>query len=302
MAINPIVTALPDYVEQHKSEIISKAVLGGDSAKIFSLATGVVGPTTINELTTDVVIQNGEECGFSAEGEQKLSQRTITPKALKVNMEYCEKKLLKKYLEHEVKMAATNTEMPFEEKFVNDVVAGVQAGIEKMIYQGDGDNDNECDGLLKILKAESETQKINKAAGTDAYAAIKEVYMALPAVALKPDTVILVSNSLYRSYIQSLVSANLYHYDPANGADGYMLPGTSVKVMAKAGLDGADAEYIIAGRLSNLYYGTDMLSDSETVDFWFSKDDRTFKLDIEWTSGTQVAWPDEVVLGSIAKA
>ena len=39
-----------------------------------------------------------------------------------------------------------------------------------------------------------------------------------------------------------------------------------------------------------------MAGDEEVYDFWYSKDDRVFKLAIEFAMGIQVAYPDEVVI------
>jgi hypothetical protein len=83
-----------------------------------------------------------------------------------------------------------------------------------------------------------------------------------------------------------------------------MLPGTNTKVVAVDGLIDADAnnEIIFAGRLSNMFYGTDMQGDEEQFDMWYSKDNQEERLAIQFIAGVQVAWPDEIVIGNIAKA
>lgn len=302
MAISPIVTSLPTYVEQNKSELIAKSILGAQTAKMVTLFSGIKGATTLNLLNTDVVFADGSDCGFDPTSTNEISQRTLTPKLVKVNAEWCDKKLLNTYAQHLVKIAANQKTLPFEEDFVNGLVDGINYGIEKMIWQGDSANGNECDGLIKILSAESTVIKVNKAKGTSAYDAIKEVYANVPETALKNDLVIFVDGATYREYISDLVAANLYHYDPKNGEDGMMIPGTSVKVVKVDGLDGsATNHYIVAARLSNVFYGTDGVNDAEAFDLWFSQDNRTFRFDAEMLVGVQVAYPDQIVLGTIAK-
>lgn len=302
MAISPIVTSLPTYVEQNKSELIAKSILGAQTAKMVTLFSGIKGATTLNLLNTDVVFADGSDCGFDPTSTNEISQRTLTPKLVKVNAEWCDKKLLNTYAQHLVKIAANQKTLPFEEDFVNGLVDGINYGIEKMIWQGDSANGNECDGLIKILSAESTVIKVNKAKGTSAYDAIKEVYANVPETALKNDLVIFVDGATYREYISDLVAANLYHYDPKNGEDGMMIPGTSVKVVKVDGLDGsATNHYIVAARLSNVFYGTDGVNDAEAFDLWFSQDNRTFRFDAEMLVGVQVAYPDQIVLGAIAK-
>lgn len=289
--INPIVTSLPEYVEQNVLPLIAKSVLGGKSVSLFNLQTGVKGKTKINLLETSVVIQDGSDCGFTPEGETTLTQREIDPAVQKVNHEFCDKKLLGTWAQYQVKVAAGREKLPFEEMFVNGLVDGINEELEKMVYQGDSDNDGEFDGLIKTLNADGAVKVQRK---STVYETAKAVYAAIPERAIKGDTAILMGAGDFRQFIQELVAANLYHYEASDVPGEYTLPGTAVKVIAVNGLNGTDT--IIAGRLSNIVYGVDMADDNEKFDLWFSKDDRTFKFAAEWIAGVNVAFPDEVVI------
>ena len=81
-----------------------------------------------------------------------------------------------------------------------------------------------------------------------------------------------------------------------------MLPGTNIRVIGVNGLnDTASYDYAIAGSLSNMFYGTDLENGEELFDIWYSKDNREFRLAIEFTAGVQVAFQDEIVLGKRSK-
>jgi hypothetical protein len=96
-----------------------------------------------------------------------------------------------------------------------------------------------------------------------------------------------------------MVEKNFYHY-AANGADvqEFMLPGTNTKVVAVNGLNGTNK--VVAADAANLFYGCDMLDDAETFDLWYSKDNREYRLAVQFNAGVQVAYPNEVVVGGIA--
>lgn len=305
---NPIVTSLPEYVDQSSMELKAKSELGARSAGLLTVQTGVNGDTDIHLITTDVKFQDGSDCGFNAQDTSAITHRRISPAILKVNTTFCEKKLLGTFAQHQVRVAAGKETLPFEEKFIGGIVTGVNDGVEKVIWQGDSTatGQTEPDGLLKIMNGAVPSGNVSSYnAGTSAYSAIKDVYSKMPTqVVNKSDARIIVSTSLFRQYIMELVAANLYHYDPANNAEtlSYKLPGSNVIVEGVEGLDGADKEYIVGARLSNLYMGVDLESDKDTFDFWFSKDDRVFKLAIEFALGLQVAFPDEITLGKIAKS
>lgn len=290
MAIN--VETLTSYVEEQNLPLIAKCVLGSKSAKLFSLQSDVKGPTALNLVGTDIELQDGSECGWSAKGESKLSQRVITPAVLKVNQDFCDKALLKTWAQHEVKVAAGQKTLPFEEEFVNGIVDAVNEKLETMIYNGD--EELGYTGLLEILDDADDVTTVQRTNAT-AYDYVKKLYMAMPeAVIEKGDAVVLVGAATFREFIQDLVTANLYHYSPENNNEEYMIPGTNVKVIKVNGLKNSDA---VAGRLSNMFYGTDAEGDENKFDFWYSKDNREFRLAIEFTSGVQVAYPDEIVRG-----
>lgn len=299
------VQALPNYVDQLRPELIAKAVIGAKSAGLFNLQTGVKGPTALNLISSEVVFGDGAACGWANAGETTLSQAVLTPRALKINMSICDKTLLSKWANYLVKVQANklDSDLPFEEYLIDDVIKNVKAGVEKMIYQGDASNTNavEFDGLIKILTAGSPVT-VSGTTGETAYAFIKKVAAAMPASILdKEDLVILVSMPMYVQFIQDLVSANLYHYNPGNGENEYKLPGTNIRVIGVNGLNNtATNDYAIGGSLSNLFYGTNLEDGDEVFDLWYSKDNREFRLAIEFTAGVQVAFQDEVVFGTKA--
>lgn len=309
MANSYNVTALPNYVDQNRPDLIAKAVIGAKSAGIFNLLTGVKGPTALNLIDSSVVFGDGSACGWTESGSTSLSQAVLTPRALKINMSICDKNLLSKWANYMVKVQANklDSDLPFEQYFLDDVIKNVKAGIETMIYQGDSSNAEavEFDGLLKILTATGSSAIVTTGASSvTSYNFIKQVAAQMPASILdKDDLVILVSMPVYMDFIQNLVAANLYHYDPANGGNEYLLPGTNIKVIGVNGLNNtATYDYAIAGSLSNMFYGTNLEDGDEIFDLWYSKDNREFRLAIEFVAGVQVAYSEEIVLGKRAKA
>lgn len=303
MAID--VTALSNYVEEKRLPLIAKSVLTSKTIDLVQLETGVKQDTALNLISASVTFKNGASCGWNPTDGVELSQRKLIPTFLKINQNFCDKSLLKKWASYEVKLAAGRETLPFEEAFMDAIAGEISESIEKMIWQGDSENlagRIECDGYLKHLSAVGAgTIKETWAAGTTAYNRIKGVYNNLPArVVGKSDTVIFVSEGDYRQFIQELVAANLYHFDPAYKDGEYTLPGTSVRVIAVAGLDGSDAgkaDKMVGGRLSNFFYGVDAEDDKDTFDLWYSKDNQEFRLAVNFAISTQVAYPNEIVLG-----
>lgn len=289
------VTALPDYVEQNREVLIAKSVMGSKSANLFSLQTGVKGPTALNLLDTEVVFGDGKSCGWDDAGESTLTQRVLDPAAIKVNMSICDKNLLDKWANYLVRVEAGKTarDLPFEREFLDTLISGINKKLEKMIWDGKK-GVGSFDGMLTILDAGSGAVQVS--ASGSAYEFIKAVAAAIPGDALDVDTVIFVGEDMYRTYMQDLVAANFYHYDPKAGEGEYMLPGTTIRVIGVPGLNGTDKA--VAGRLSNMFYGTNLEDGQEMFDLWYSKDNREFRVAVEFTAGVQVAYPAEIVVGT----
>ena len=298
MALN--VSTLSNYVEEKRLPLIAKSFLRGKTIDLIQLETGVLQDTALNLVSAQVEFGDGASCGWNPTDGVALSQRLLKPTFLKVNQVFCDKDLLKKWASYEVKLAAGREQLPFEESFMAEIANAISESIEKLVWQGDSSNDNEPDGFLKILEAVSSgVVSATWSAGTTAYNRIKTVYNAIPANIIdKEDTVIFVGEETYREFIQDLVSANLYHFSPDYKAGEYMLPGTAIRVIAVNGLNGTGK--IVAGRLSNFFYGVGAEDDKDTFDFWYSQDNREFRLAVYFAMAVQVAYPNEIVLGKQA--
>lgn len=300
-----IISTLPEYVEQNHDSLLRDALMGSESAKMFTLQTGVKTKTALNLLNTSIVFQDGMACGFNADGTSTISQRTITAPLIKVNMNFCEKTLLNTALQHDVRVQAKQKSLPFEQDFTADVVENVASGVEKMVWQGDtASEDNTLkwtDGLIKILKAsDGITKAENKLTHTSGNVkdAVDAVVMAIPTPVLKK-AVIFMGYDYYRAYVMELQALNLYH----NSGDGLdkgetYYQGTNIKIKAVSGLDGTNT--IVAGNPENFFYGTDLQGDEEKFDFWYSKDNQEFRLAVQFSVGVQVAFPNQCVISTVA--
>lgn len=293
MALN--LNFLTTYVDERKLPLIGEAVLKSKTATLCNVQTGVKYKSAINLVKTDVMLQDGSACGFADNGSVELSQRVITAPAIKINQEFCHKDFLKYWTNYETRIAAGDEKMPFEEFFIGKIVDSAKAKVEKLLWQGDteGEVDNLTDGFLKVLGEDA----IKATTNASAFTAIKNVYLAIPEEILDK-AVIFVGADTYRSFVMELVEKNLYHYSADNTNEEIYYPGTTTKIVAVNGLN--STKKIVAADAENLYIGCDMLDDMEKFDFWYSKDNDCYRLNISFNLGAQVAFPNQVVVGGLA--
>lgn len=273
--------------------------MGAKSAKLFTLETDVKDSKALTLLATDVAFGDGGSCGWDDAGSQTLSQRIIKVGKLKVNMSFCEREMLSKWMGSEVRVAAGAESLPFEETFTSELINSINEAVETAIYQGDTASSNanlkHFDGLLKILGAEAGVVDVDAASESTALDKVREVYYAIPEKAFtRGEVVILVGMDTFRGLVGNMVDKNLYHYNPGTPEGEVVLPGTNCRVIGVNGLNGT--KKAIAASLKNIYFGTDMLNDMETFKLWYSDDNQEFRLAVKFNAGVQVAFPDEVVL------
>lgn len=300
------VSKLPDYTEQNRSDLMIAAVLAAKSTSLFTKQSGVVGPTTINLLDLGVTFQDGTACGFNASGDDTFSQRTINPGVVKVNKSFCPKALRTKYLAHEVEVGAGRETMPFEQKVLQGIVAKIGAELEKALWNGNKasgtGNLSFFDGLVTLINADVTskaipTTNVIKAAASDSiYKRVKDVYAAIPDEVLA-DSAILLNYANYRALVLALMEQNLYHYE--RNVDESMemtLPGTNTRVIGVPGLTGVNK--VLAMPLEEVVYGFDNDGDESTFDFWYSKDNQEFRLNVCFSAGVQYAYPQHIIVGN----
>lgn len=306
MADSLDVSNLTAYVADSKDILLSNIVLGRGTRERISIQTGVKYKMKLHPLTVTPTFQSGSACGFSASGAVAISEREITAPQLKVNLEICPEDLVGKYAEYLISIRAQANPMPFEQYIMEGITNEINKNLDTLIWQGDTSQTGDAikgwaDGFLEIARDEAASViEVSIASGQTAYQGIKACLLAIPAETLARGGVeIYVSPEIYRAYMQDLVAANLYHYNPGSEDMGEeFIPGSNVKVVSTIGLTGS--KKILATFAKNLFYGTDLENNNEELKVWFSDDDDIYKIKAKWNSGMQIAFPDEVVLGTFA--
>lgn len=294
-------TKLTKYVQEERVPLINESMLKANSVQYFSWMPDVKTSAKLNLLKTSVAFEDGLACGWDGNSSQELSQRELKTGAIKVEQSYCTRAMANYWMQNQVKISVDPGAVPFEEDFTNGIVKAINAGVEKAIWQGDtastGSALNKFDGILKIVDAESDVVSVTKAATV--YDTVKAVYAAIPAKAFERGEVeIFLGADQYRSLVQELVAANLYHYNPEDKGsfNEIILPGTDIKVIGVNGLNGTGR--MLATSKYNLFYGFDMEGAQNDFKLWYSDDNDEYRLRVVFNAGVQVAFPDEVVVTS----
>jgi len=311
------VSTLAAYTEQNEALLVTDSVLGAKTAALIKSAgnvmIGVKSAETINIMDTDAIFQAGGSCGFTASGSTTFTQRTVTVGKIKVNEALCPKDLESKYLQKALPTGSMYDSIPFEQEFADKKAKTIAAQLETALWQGDTDsvnvNLNKFDGLVKLIGAASGVVAANTSTfitgapisaatgiiATNVVSIFDGVYKAIPAqVVAADDMTIFCGQDVFRTYTIALKNANMFNYSFDGKADSeFVLPGTPIKVIALAGLNGTNKIYAL--RLSNLFLGTDLLNEEDKFEIFYAKEADQVRFVSEFKMGTNVAFPDEIV-------
>lgn len=308
------VSALANYTKENEALLVTSSVLGAKTASLIKSAgnvmVGVKSSEKINIMETDAIFQDGSSCGFNASGSTTFTQRTVTPGKIKVNEALCPKDLEAKYLQKALPTGSMYDSVPFEQEYSEKKAKTIAAQLETALWQGDTSsvnvNLNRFDGLVKLIGAASGVVAANASTyisgaplssitAANVISIFDGVYQAIPAkVVAADDMTIFCGQDLFRTYTIALKNSGSFNYQIDVKADSeFVLPGTTIKVVAVAGLNGTNKVY--AMRLSNLFLGTDLLNEEEKFEIFYAKEADQVRFVSEFKMGVNIAFPDEAV-------
>ena len=294
--INDLDSRLKNYLETNGTEVLTKALFNSESAKYFQIQTGVTSETPIIRLDSSITLADASNCGFTATGSDTFSNRLLSPKFLKCNKEFCPKTLLKTWAHSDVRMNALGQELPFEELLINNNINELAKWNERLIWEGkiSGGVGNMAlmDGIITIARADVNTIKLEKGSD-DLWTRVEKTWLALaPEVADKCTLFMSIAN--YKQLIVELMNKNMYNvFETYEGEYRMTMPGTNLIIR---GVSGITEDVLVCTPEDNLYLGVDGESDSETVDLYFDKSDRTFKFVVEYAYCVNYAFSEFVYI------
>lgn len=124
---------LAEYVQEQRVPLIHEATLKAKTASMLSWQPDVKTKAKLNLLNTNVEFQDGTTCGFEDRGASELSQREIETGVIKINMSFCMREMIKYWMQYKVRANVNPGALPFEEDFINGIVAKIDEAVEKAI-------------------------------------------------------------------------------------------------------------------------------------------------------------------------
>jgi hypothetical protein len=305
------------YAGQYANKIIAASLLSSPTIDRggIEVKPNVNYKQVIKRVATDAILKDAT-CDFDATSTITLTEKILQPEEFQVNLQLCKKDFVSDWLGMEQGFSAFKV-LPksFQEFLVAHVAAKVAAKNETNIWEGVTANAGEFNGLTTLLTTDANLPSAQEVAGTTVTASnviteLGKIADAIPAsLYTKDDLYIYVSQSIARSYVRALGGFG----SSGLGASGTNSMGTQwynngsltfdgIKIFVADGLASTKA---IATQKSNLYFGTDLLSDLaevQVIDMSPMDGSQNVRIVMRMTAGVQYGFAADIVTYGITNS
>jgi len=299
------VSGLSPYVDDQREDLIHRSVTEAQTLQYIAIQQGIKGTEDLKLLNDSIVYQTGD-CSMSPSGDTVFTDRAISVETIGYLKKFCQKDLAGFWTQLALRpgaMAEDKT-LPFEQILINYLLELHAFELEKLIWQGNklsgSGNLAFMNGFNQFLTVANGCVDLNLSGAvsidaTNAYDIFYEAFTNTPSnIAEGQDFICFTGRENFNFLLKNLVDLNLFNYNPAQIAtmNEILLPGTNMRIVKVNGLNGTTKIY--TGRASHFFFGTDLSSDFESYDLWYSFDDDVIYLRSKFRAGVQVPFLNQV--------
>ncbi len=256
------------YAGESSGKYIAPALLSANTIEKggITVMPNVKFRETVKKLAVDSILRDGD-CDFNATSTVTLTERTIEPKALQVNLQLCKESFRSDWSAIEMGYSAFD-ELPksFADFLIGHVSEKVALKNEQNIWTGDASNSGEFDGLTTLLAVDANLPSANEIAGTtidasNVVAELGKIVDAIPSALYgREDLKIYVSQAVYKAYVRAMNA--LGYVDRYNNQDHGDMVFDGIKLFVAHGLTGSTA---ICTTVDNIFFGCGLENDKNIV-------------------------------------
>ena len=302
-------SSLATYTDEVGGELIRRAILEGETAKIIKVQPGIKGSQSINLLDSTLYVQDGT-CGWTSSGQTTYTQRDIAVCAYKVNEALCPADLNDYWVGQLLTPGSYNETVPFEQQIAELKTAQISQYIENLMW-GASSGSTCFSGFKELFgKLGTGTTTVTGGISLNGQSPISSVSALTQVDALveqipddvvdRTDWVVFMSHANYRKYLINYRTANYYHFNPEGSYQEFKTfhPATNILVHPVGGLNGSNL--VVLAPAGYMVMGVDLMSDSETLKMFYSEDFDEVRLRSNFKIGVQIAWPQFVITNGLS--
>ena len=286
---------------------ISSALKEANSLNFMTSMENVKYKAVIQKMESGAEMADST-CDFTSPGTLTLTEAIIEPKNLQVNMEICSKNLLDSWEALEMRAGAgAPAPASFDDYLVSHLAGRISQGVENAIWSGNDATGGSFTGFTtaavgRLVVDATVIDVANVGGAGTAFSAtniinnLQNATAAIPSnVYTKEDLYIYMSPKSYRLYISAISALGYVNAYSMNGDYDAVFEGIKLAVC-----NGAEDDKLVCAEKSNLFFGTDLISDSTNIQLLDQSHVGSLntRLIARFTGGTQVGIGADVVFVS----
>ena len=251
------------YAGKYAGEYIRQAFLANESLQYVTVKENIDYKAVVKKLV-DTVTFAAPTCDFTPTGTVTITERVLTLEKFQVQRELCKKDFLTDWAANDAQNG--RLEGALVDTLVANMLAGIAAKNETLIWSGVNGNTGEYDGLITQIDADNTVNFVPSPAALTVNNIIAKIELLLAEVPTA------VENSTEKPLLY--MNKKTFHlYRQANAAAGngwYTYAGPAVEPTFMGIYDiaicpGMPDNTMIVSQKSNLWFGTNLLSDWNSI-------------------------------------
>lgn len=305
------------YAGEHSGKWVAAALLSGNTLANggLTILPNVKYKTVLNKLGTDGLLKDAS-CDFTATSTVTITERTITPKEIQVNLQLCKKDFHNTWQAAEMGYSAHDV-LPksFADYMIAYAASKVAASIETSLWSGATGTSGQFNGFETLLTTDASLPAAQEVAGTTVTAAnvvteLGKIVDAIPAAVYgKEDLRIYASRNIVKAYIRALggfgASGLGANGTNAQGTQWYNNDSLTFDGIPLFMASGMTSNVAIAAQSSNLFFATGVMDDQNVVKVLDMADldgSENVRIIMRMTAGVNYASVEDIVTYGITNA
>ena len=256
-----------NYAGKAAGFYISAALNQANSLDYLTLMENVKYKSNIQKMAGSGLVKDAS-CDFDGQGTLALTENVLTPKNLQINLDLCKSTLLDSWEALQMRAGAgAPPPASFDDYVISYMGEIIANGVEASVWSGTGATTGEFEGFLTATTgAFAVDGTVNSSTASAAYTAANiianlqtltaDMAANISAVLRKDDLHIYMSPKTYALYVSAVSTLGYVNAYNMNGDYAPVFEGYKIAVC-----NGMANDQLVAAEKSNLFFGTDVISD-----------------------------------------
>ena len=264
-------TTTSNYAGKAAGFYISAALNQANSLDFLTLIENIKYKSNIQKMAGSSLVADAT-CDFTDAGTLALTENVLEPKNLQINLDLCSKTLLDSWESLQMKAGAgAPPPASFDDYVISYMGEIIANGVEDSVWSGADATGGQFEGFLTATTgAFAVDGTVNSSTASGAYTAANivanlqtltaDMATNISAVLRKEDLHIYMSPKTYAFYVSAISTLGYVNAYNMNGDYVPVFEGYSIAVC-----NGMPNDQLVAAEKSNLFFGTDLLSDATRI-------------------------------------